>query len=242
MSDGVTEWALSPADPFLWEDNPNFGEKDPGKAHEVGAFRMRVGDRPIARNLRRLYELQGKQVPPELDIFTRYDLWLVSFYFSAVGTPLFDHVSEMGMTVDYTGRPPVTVTSVFPTTKFVQYASTKAEVDISISGQADAKAAGGAIKAEAGVDLAASLSINVMSPSILAVGAGSSNSEWIFSRTTERPLEGEQEVGHVVLARRGQRKLECEVQLRATVIRKLVIPSRWSSPVFPLSIELSKEG
>ena len=64
-------------------------------------IRLKIGRRPIVRNLKSLIEDGGKKVPENLQVFVAYDLWLVTFSFSVIKDRGFHKLSGAGQGDDH---------------------------------------------------------------------------------------------------------------------------------------------
>src|SRR4029079_18427227 len=50
----------------------------------VKSLEVRLGNRPLCRNLRRLYELSHRELPPDIAVFDEYDIWSITHNMSAI--------------------------------------------------------------------------------------------------------------------------------------------------------------
>ena len=62
---------------------------------------IKVGNMPIAYNLKKLYELGGKTVPPEIQIFTSYDIWIINYNIGVIKSRGIANVKQIGFKVKY---------------------------------------------------------------------------------------------------------------------------------------------
>lgn len=177
-----------------------------------------LGDRPVCKNLRKLYELSKREIPSEIAVFDLYDIWLVTH---AVGIIKRENstakVQSIGYQADFTNAEEVFTIDLLPRTKFVTTVdfNTRTEVALGIEGHAQVPEAvkmlleqveyiGGdaSIKLASDNKIIGNLSFSVMTPVIQAVGMGASRCEWIFERDKE-PLLGDQIMIQTILVPKG---------------------------------------
>jgi len=84
----------------------NLGEGDVETSN--GRLRLRIGERPIARNLRSLYEQSGKPLPPDFQVFMAYDIWMITHVISVVREGGFKKVRQLGCQVEFDKDAPFT--------------------------------------------------------------------------------------------------------------------------------------
>jgi hypothetical protein len=192
------------------------------------SVRLRVGRRPIARNLRTLYNQTGQATAPSPPINRAHDIWVLTYSVGLLGRP---DVRQLGFSVRFPERPRVTIAQVFPETRFVQQVEGKlrGEAAIDLTGAAhlpafsvgDSGTAG--VHAEAGASasisagIACNLSFALMSSVIQATGYGDFVGEWRFMKEGKRPLLGDQLMAHVLLAPKGIDLIKFDVQVSAVV-------------------------
>ena len=219
---------------------------------ETDRLRLRIGDRPIARNLRRLYELGNRQMPDNLEVFTSYDLWLLTHAVSVIKEGGYKRVRHLGYRMSFHEKPRVTVVEVLPQTRFVTKIGgfLRAETDIQLNGEAkvpdnlialleevESFSLGGQIRFSAEANVVGRVSFSVMTPVIEAVGIGSSSSEWVF-RKDSQPLLGDQLMIQIVLTPRRLRKIKLRAQLHVTITTFNFLPVRLESDWLELECEL----
>jgi len=219
---------------------------------EAGPLRLRIGERPVARNLRALYELRGRQLPEDLEIFISYDIWLLTHCVSVVKEGGFKQIRQMGYQMRFPDKPKVTVIEVLPQTDFVKRVGgfLKSESDIQINGQASLPDSlthllnkvenlsfGGKLTISKHLNVVGMVSFSVMTPVIQAVGVGDNGSEWVFKKY-EQPLLGDQLMIQIVLTPPHLRRLNFKARLYATVTTFNLVPVRFESQWIDLECSL----
>ena len=219
---------------------------------EFEPFRFRIGDRPIARDIRRLYELADRKVPEDLEVFHGNDIWAITYAVSVLGGANFKSVRELGFRMRYPEKPRVTVLEVMPQTKFVKKlgGSFTSEADLDIWGQASVPSEltqllevfehlgfGGKLKLSTKVNVVGRLSFSVVTPVIVATGVGDSGSEWAFQRD-EIPLVGDHIMVQIIHTPRFQEKLKFKAQVYTTVVTSYFFPARLQSEWVELTCPL----
>jgi len=198
---------------------------------EKGQVRLRIGERPIVRDLKRLYRKSGKTLPPDLEVFSAYNIWMILYAVGIVRASGMREVDRFGFAITFPEKPRVTVLNVLPQTRFVKRvgAALKAEAALSLNGsaqlpeavtqmlaQTDALSADASLKISTEANLVGTLSISVLTPIIQAIGTGSRRAEWVFEKS-EEPLLGDQHMAVTLLAPKSIDELETTVRLSATV-------------------------
>jgi hypothetical protein len=216
---------------------------------EVGQLRLRIGERPVARNLRLLYEMSKRELPSDLEVFVSYDIWLLTHSVSVIKEGGYKKIRQLGYQVRFPDKPKVTVLEVLPQTHFVTKVGGffKSEADIQINGQASMPESithllntvenlslGGKLVLSEQVNLVARITFAVMTPVIQAVGAGDNGSEWVF-RQDEQPLLGDQLMIQILLTPRRLRALDFKARVYATIATFNLVPVRVTSEWTDLS-------
>src|SRR4051812_29976454 len=81
-------------------------ERHMGDEAEAGSIvndkiSIKVGNNPIVYNLKKLYELSGKEIPAEIQIFTSYDIWIINYNIGILKSGGVDNVKQIGFKVKY---------------------------------------------------------------------------------------------------------------------------------------------
>ncbi|QDT50503.1 hypothetical protein Pan258_45820 [Symmachiella dynata] len=219
---------------------------------EMEPFRFRIGDRPIARDLRRLYELAERDVPEDLEVFHDNNIWIITHAVSVLGTRSFKSVADFGYRMRYADSPRVTILEVMPQTRFITHIGgcfkNEAEIDIhggasvpaeltDLLDQIEAVSVGGELRLSSKTNIVGRLSFSVVTPIITATGVGDSGSEWVF-RKDENPLVGDHLMFQIVHTPRYQKTLKFKAQVYATVMTSWFFPARLESDWVELTCRL----
>jgi len=196
-------------------------------------IKIRIGRRPTAKNLRRVYELTGRAVPQDIEVFRSYDLWLLTNSFSVLKEGGFDQVQQVGFSVFLREEPKCSVQGILPTSEFIKRLGMDAVVDahLALSGQlqvpelpaalstvSESISTGGDIKVSTDVSLVGRISFSVMTPTIQAIGVGDNQSTWLFQRLSgSRPLLGDQVVTQVIVTPKRLSQLVFDAEVFANV-------------------------
>lgn len=223
---------------------------------------VRIGRRPFVRSLRALYESSGRQVPPGMEIYEAYQLWLLTHAVSVLKEPGRRDVRRLGYEVAFPDEPRVTVVELFPQSRFVKKLGAEVEsslvfeAGVELNGQAAPPEAltelmkqvhplsfGGKAAAKAEIatkgEFVARLSFAVMTPIIEAVGVGDDYSQWVFTKDA-RPLVGDHIMMQVLLVPSGLRELEFRARVSATTTTFNLLPSKRRSEWIDLSVPLPR--
>jgi hypothetical protein len=212
-----------------------------GRDVEPDRISVRVGDRPVARRLRDLYELADREMPPELKAPGNYEAWMITHSVSILEEGDFTSLERLGYRVRFEEKPRATVLDVLPQTRFVTRDGRefRNEAEIGLNGRAtrpsrftelldacEALAFGGEMTLSSRPTVVGLASFPVITPTIQAVGSGSNASEWLFTRSDNRPLVGDQLMMQLVLTSPHQKKLRFTAQVYADVSTFWLIPAR----------------
>jgi len=226
---------------------------------------IRIGRRPIARSLRAMYELAGRKLPPGLDVFKSYKLWLLTHVASIIKEPGKRDLRRLGYEVDFPSEPRVTVVEVFPQSRFVNkggiITNNKFVFDagVNLNGQVSPPEsltalldkfetfsfggkAQGNLKLSTQTEVVGRLSFVVMTPVIEAIGVGDDFSKWVFSKDTQ-PLVGDHLMMQVLLVPKTVSELRFKARVSATLTTFFGLPykleSRWVKLTCPLPREVA---
>ena len=219
---------------------------------ETDRIRLRIGERPIVRNLRALYEKSKRKLPADLEVFISYDIWLITHSVSIVKEGGFKQIRQVGYQVRFPEKPKVTVVEVLPQTHFVTKlgGSFENEADIQIDGRASIAGSltdlldtvenvsfGGKLTLSQHLNVVARINFSVMTPVIQAVGIGDNGSEWVFNKE-EKPLLGDQLMIQILLTPRRLKKLAFKARVYATITTFNMVPARFQSEWIDLNCVL----
>lgn len=214
---------------------------------------IRIGIKPIIYNLKKLYEMEGKKIPSEIQIFTSYNIWIVNYYVSVLKLGGYDGIKQIGLKVDYKQPSTINILDVLPKTEFIKKIDGKLTFDanIGLNGQANFKkntdkfskedfsfGFGGKLNFSTDNSLVGNLSFSVLSPSIMSTGVGSNLSEWVINKENN-PLYGDDLMfTNIILVDRFTNTIEVNAMVYSTISIYNLIPSRRSSKWIGLSLNL----
>jgi hypothetical protein len=202
-----------------------------GSQVEQGRVRVRIGERPIVRDLKRLYRKAGKTLPTDFEVFSAYNIWMILFAVGIVRESGMREVDRFGFAVTFPEKPRVTVLNILPQTRFVKRAGAilKAEATLSLNGSAqvpevvsqvltatDALSADASLNVSTEANVFGTLSFSVLTSAIQAIGTGDRRAEWVFEKA-EQPLVGDQHLAVTLLAPKQVDEIEVTTQLSASV-------------------------
>lgn len=220
---------------------------------EEGFLKLRIGDRPFARNLRTMYELNDRKVPDEIEIFMAYDVWLITHVVSIMQEAGYKKVKQLGCEVRFQEEPKVTILELLPQTRFIKKLGGlfKSEAGIQLNGKATLPASvsqllnsvenfslGAEMTLSSQANIVGKLSFAVMSAAVVATGVGDRRSEWLFNKAGDRPLQGDQLMVHVLLTPKHLKNVTFKARIYATISGFNFIPVRLKSEWVDLACDL----
>ena len=217
---------------------------------EVTGLVGRIANRPVAFRLRDVFSTLGVEIPDAVDLYRRFDLWLVPNRVSVVRERGMAEVTSLGFECEFDpGERTFCVVEMLPTPAFIRWGKVDGEVAcggvVSVAGAfagADAEALGvgvpqasevvecGGMSFRAGVrvGVAAQFSLTVSTPYVHAVGIGSDRAQWRFDIHRE-PLFGRDiSMWMVVALPKAQKALNYRARLSVTA-RTAFFPTRRES-------------
>lgn len=240
----ATELALTLADAVdpLLATPPSERTFGPGGRADLqkGQVLLRVGQRPIVTNLKGVYLKSHQELPPNFEVFSAYDIWLIAFGVGILRKAGFREVKQFGLSVTFPEKPRVTVLDVLPQTEFVKRLGSdlKSELALGLNGSARASAnvvadivptaplqlsADASLKASAELNVVGNISFSVQTPIIQAIGVGGSCAEWVFKKS-DKPLVGDQHMMVTLLTPKNTEDLETTLRLSATISTFSLLP------------------
>jgi hypothetical protein len=202
---------------------------------------VRLGNRPLAKNLRSLYEKAHRELPSDLAVFDSYDLWLVPHSVGILRRHGSALVHAVGYEADFCDAEQVYTLDMLPQTKFVTLVegSVQAEADIGIEGNAElpdaaklfleaTESIGGdaRLKLSAETKLLGRISLSVMSSVVQSIGIGKPKIEWKID-VDDRPLLGDQMLLQTIAVPAGTESLQFRAKAYA-----LIKGNRFRFPAF----------
>ncbi|MEI8201944.1 MAG: hypothetical protein WCH34_02970 [Bacteroidota bacterium] len=214
---------------------------------------IKVGNNPLVYNLKKLYELSGKIVPPEIQIFTSYDVWIVNFNIGILKSGGLDNVRQIGFKVKYREPDFVNVIEIMPKTEFIKLFEGKLsfDADLGLNGQVNPPnielpflgqqkviGVGGKLNFSTDTSIVGRLNFSVVSSLIMSVGIGSNTAEWIMNKGNN-PLYGDDiTFTNIIMVESGTEKIELEAMIYSTISVYNLIPSRRTSKWMNISCDL----
>lgn len=209
------EMELSPGpfgDLFLSPHDLDLGE-EPGRRIEVKDLRIQLGEKPIARNLQKLYQASHPKFPKDVMVYDNHDIWLITHVIGAINPKGMPAIKILGYQADFENKDQVYTIDLFPRSEFKTKlgASLTNEFDLSIEGNAQlpdnlvklmeaVEFLGGdaRLKLSSALRVIGRASFSIKTSLIQAVGIASSRCEWCF-QVDDTPLLGDQIILQTVL-------------------------------------------
>src|SRR5579863_9089688 len=221
-----------------------------GKSNEPdlqkGRVSLRIGDRPIVRDLKLLYRTTHNQLPTDFEMFTAYNVWLVGFGLGILREAGFSKVERFGFAVTFADTPRVTVLAVLPQTRFLKRAGLDLNMEavLALNGAAQIPntavelSAHASLKLSSELKMVGNLSFSVQTPVIAAIGVGGRHAEWLFEKSAQ-PLVGDQQMMLTLLAPRAADELQTTLRVSVTISTFNLLPCRLEKEV-SLTVPLSE--
>jgi len=222
----LTTPKLQLADPWTIE-SPGPGLES-ARADPREGIALRVGDRPFARSIARLYELRGEKMPPDLAALPG-DTYLITHAVGLVAETGANRIDRIGYTATF--QDAGSTIELFPNTRFKEYFSANVGFEAGVGADGYAKmptlvgtlgsgmvelGAGAELKLSTKAGMLGKLSLSIKSPKIQAVGIASSSVSWQIDKDND-PLVGDQVLVQTLLVPTGTKKITFRVQAYAMV-------------------------
>lgn len=252
----MVEMELTPEDAvdprlFIAPQNRTFGgTADSELLHKK--IRVRMGERPTARNVRKMFEAEGKELPADLKVYAAYDIWLVGMSVGVLKEGGWQSVKRLGLQVELPSSPRFVVIGMAPETRLIVRGNAGLECRLELGangGLAVPDAVSAAVKAALPVTAEASasakvsaksgvnVSFSVISPAIIAVGKGDRRVEWVIE-DADGPLLGDQELCFTVLTPIVADEIEMTARISATISTFDLLPCLLRGPEVPVKAVL----
>jgi hypothetical protein len=222
-----------------------------GKVEDLkAAIELRIGDRPFARSMRKMFEHAGKQLPPEVAAL-KGDTYLITHAIGVVASSNAGSIDTIGYEASF--AEPGSTLELFPTTRFKEYLKADLGFEAGISADGYAKlpnqlgelskavlnvGAGAEVQFGTDASVLGKLTFAVKSPKIQAVGTASSKVSWEFDKD-ENPLVGDQVMIQTVVVPKGQESLTFNMQAFAMLDPGMFRrPFRVETDVITVTVEL----
>src|ERR1039458_5170390 len=118
----AVELTLSAGDvlnPALLEE-PGADHLDGEAQVDFGKIEIRIGSRPIATDLGRLYAETGRTIPPEYSAtFDGFRLWMIEFHIGILRQGGIKRLESVSVEVRFPESPRITITDLFPRPQFI---------------------------------------------------------------------------------------------------------------------------
>lgn len=234
----------------------DFGSGDSDeKAILVKDLHIRLGDRPVARNLRKLYEKGGKELPADLAVFDRYKVWLLTHSIGAINIKgnSYPKILSLGYEADFEDAEQVYTVEILPRTKFLTSFSAQSQIEVALGLEGHAQVPEAVTQlleqveylgADANLKLAADnklvgrLSFSVMTPTVQAIGIGSSKCQWLFE-VEDKPLLGDQIMVQTILVPKKLKSLTYNIRGYALIKSSFVsFPAKFHTDWVKITCDL----
>ncbi|MGA3372993.1 MAG: hypothetical protein ABSC48_14650 [Terracidiphilus sp.] len=221
MDDAVDRGLLTAPEKKVYGGGPN----------EISQKRIRVrlGERPTARNLRLLLESAGQTLPPNLSVYKGYNIWIINLSVGIVKEGGWQDVTQLGLHAELPTQPRFTVLSLLPETRLIQKLKTgfKCQAHVEANGMAKIPdlaesfvgapvSASGKAVVEAAASIGWDLSFSVLTPVVTAIGKGDRRAEWLLEAGDE-PLIGDQDLMFTLLAPLTADEVSLTARVQATI-------------------------
>ncbi len=240
--------ALSPVQPQLEQ---LLSAQDYGTAIEGGGFVASLADSPIGLSLNSVFTASGHGIPPAVDLYDRFAVWLVPIRVGIARRRGMAEVSSLGIECEFLNQGRTCcVIALLPGPQFVTWGGASGNVEF----KASFSASGELLPAEAGAKLGvlpsfsftpgaagevvAGFSMNVVTPYISAVGIGAPRVEWRFDRHKEALFGRDIECWAVVVLPKDQATLAMRARVYMTT-KTAFFPTRRESDWQDIICQLS---
>lgn len=217
-------------------------------------IRLFIGTKPVAFNLKKLYQKIGKQIPPEIEIFKSYNAYILNHNVGAIKEGGGQKIVQIGYRVKFPNDSKIVVLDVMPQSKFVTNIEGKFnfEADLNLNGELSIPSQltklleenieyvglGGKLKASTDNNIVGRFSFSVQTPVIQSIGKGNNYSEWVFEKD-DKPLHGDDfEMYQIILVDRFEESIEFEANIYAVINTWNLITSRRESNWVKVRCEL----
>lgn len=212
-------------------------------------YHLQLGEKPLVRSLKELYGLKNQPVPPEIGSL-RGEPYLITHRVGVIADDHANAIEVVGYTASFSDKG--STVEVLPTTDFTQYIMAGLDFVAGIGADGHAKTpedlaninvqgfelgANASLKVGTRADVAATLSIRLLSPVIQAVGKASASVTWQF-RKNERPLVGEQVMAQTLIVPKGAKALHYTLQGFAVISRWFRSTVRIETPPVSVTVDL----
>jgi len=219
---------------------------------------IQIGKKPIVRNLRKLYELKGSELPADLKVFDVYDIWLVTYSVGIVSEGGLKKIRQVQFDTEYvdeaTDQPDVTIIDMLPQTKFntVLLGKLGLNASINLNGNMELSEHLSAIISNEQIGVGASISVTddmnavcnlnlkLITSEITSIGIGNYAASWVLERTTNNVLLGDQLLVQTILVQKDMPYIDCKLRASAVCSAPFgLLPLRLRSEWHQIRIQLA---
>ena len=233
-------------------DERKMGSGEPDLATDM--IRMYIGTNPVAYNLKELFKKSNRPIPPKIQIFKSYNVYIINHTVGIVKEGGWEKVRQIGYRMKFMPGQEVTVLDVMPQSKYVTQvgATLNFDAQLDLNGELsppnqltellnniDGVGVGGKLKVAAQGSVVGRFTFDVITPEIQSIGKGNDYSEWIFKRV-DHPLVGDDiEMFQIVLVNRFAEELKFEASIYSTISTWNFIPSSRKSEWINVTCKLN---
>lgn len=216
-----------------------YGEEERDDTISAKGLEVRLGTRPLARNIQHLYELGHDGLPQERALYDTYDLWIITHTVGVIRRRGRAEVRLLGYEARFDDEDTLYTVELLPQSQFVTRAGASVGVHVDLGAEGHAQVPDAVrnlldsvefLGADARISLSSDfqilgrISLSAISPIVQAVGKGSSRCEWCIT-ADEEPLFGDQTLLQVVLVPKAMDRLTFRARAYAA------IKPRWLAPL-----------
>jgi hypothetical protein len=210
----------------------HFGATQPPSDEiQVNGLNVRLSDRPLPKNLCKLYAKSHAALAAELAVFDTYDLWLIPHSVGVLRKFGSAQVTALGYEADFHDAEQVYTLDMLPQTRFTTIigGSIRLEADLGLEGHAELpeparklldslESLGGdaRLKFSSDAKLLGRISFSLLSPAIQSVGVGKHRIVWQLDLDSQ-PLLGDQILLQTVAVPAGTKQLQFQAKAYALI-------------------------
>lgn len=200
------------------EDTPTSRKLGGKKTEEVpDKIRMYIATNPAPVNIRDFMKANGKDIPPEVELFKSYDVFLLPHSVGIIKEGGWEKVGQVGYRMEFTNDDQSVVLNLLPNASYTRRVGGgfKFEAALGLNGNIEPPleltnlldkiewlGAGGKLQASTEASFVGNISFSVYSTDIQAIGKNGNYSEWQFNKS-ELPLHGQDiEMNQILLVDR----------------------------------------
>jgi hypothetical protein len=220
-----------------------------GRATAKDKYKLSVGDRPLARNLKTLYLKKEATLPPEIASL-RGETYLITHAVGIVAKEAPNDIAVLGYSA--TLQDVGSTVELLPNTSFREYLSMSGKFEAAITADGHARipssvtklletteslGGGGEIKLAGDTKVVGKVSISIKTPKIQAVGVASSTATWQLAKD-DQPLVGDQLLVQMLVVPQGTKKVRFAIQAFAEIHAGVFLYRAETLKTKPLQVEV----